>query len=234
MLGTIPPGRVVVDLTSRLFVASLTGYIPGEPCHREAPLTVAPSFLTAPDMTRPPPLIRRPRPRERRVASLHPVDGRGGTQGEAFPGNVAEAWPSDDLSPNAPSQLAGPDLTSGARARVLLIRPFGSPAALSPTVDPYLPVDAGVEALQEATLGRIGVVVTPAAEQPRKGRKGRDFLCAGLAGDGVHGLTQALHGWRRDARKHPPLPIAPAFVPFEAIPHQGNTLIHVGAEGLLV
>lgn len=51
MLGTIPPGRVVVDLDSKLFVAYLTGYIPGEHFHSQAPLTVATSFLAAPDMT---------------------------------------------------------------------------------------------------------------------------------------------------------------------------------------
>ena len=111
MLGTIPPGRVVMDLDSRLFVAYLTGYIPGEHCHRQASLTVATSFLAAPDMTMPPPLIRRSRPRKRIVASLHPVDGRGVTQGEAFPGNVAEAWQSHHLIPNKHSQLEGTDLT---------------------------------------------------------------------------------------------------------------------------
>jgi hypothetical protein len=174
-LGTIPPGRVVVDLDRRLLVAYLPGAIPGAHGPRQASLTVATSFVAAPEMTMPPALIRRARPRKRIGACLHLVDGRGGAQGEAFPGNVAEAWPAHDLIPNAHSQGAGPDLTSGAGERVLLIRPRGSPLAFGQTIGPYLPRDAGGEAIHEATLGRIGVVVPPSAAQPREGRKGQPF-----------------------------------------------------------
>jgi hypothetical protein len=161
MLGMIPPWRVVMHLDSRLFMAYLTGCIPGEPLHSQAPLTVAAPFLTTPYVTIPPPFLCRPWPRERIIASRPQVDRRWVAQGKAFSGDTAQARQSYHLLPDQQSQWEGADLTRRSRQRVLLVRPLCSAPALYKAVGPHLPGDEGIEAVHEATLGRIGISTRP-------------------------------------------------------------------------
>jgi hypothetical protein len=183
-----------MDLRGRRCLAHLARGISGEPVHSPALLSATAACLTTPHVAVPPPRVGGAGGGERIVASLPPGGRRWGAQREVLPGDAPQAGKADHLFAHDPPELEGPDRTSRARQGGLGVCLLGSAPACLEARGPDLLVDAGVEAVHQAPLGRRGRLVAPAAAPPREGRHGGHFSGAGLAGERVHGLPHALEG----------------------------------------
>jgi hypothetical protein len=195
MLGPVPPWGTMMDLRSGLFMAHLARCCSGEYFHRQALLTAAAAFLTPPHVTVPPPLVGGSWRGKRVVASLQQGGRRWVAPREGFPRDATQAGEADPLVAHDQPELEGPYRASRARQGVRRVCRLGSAPALLEARGPDLLVDEGVKAVPQAPLGRLGIIVAPATDQPCQGRPSGHCISEGLAGDGVHGLPKALDGF---------------------------------------